>query len=71
VSAELRVEAGHPPALSSEKGHVLWDRETAAPWPVSDDVRRVLSSFDGPPVALRERPGGRAGLGTTDVTARA
>ena len=57
VSAELRVEAGHPPALSSESTLVLWDRETAAPWPVSDDVRRVLTSYDGPPVALRERPG--------------
>jgi acyl-CoA thioester hydrolase len=56
VSAELRVEAGHPPALSSETSLVLWDRRTAAPWPASDDVRRALQEHVGPPVALRARP---------------
>jgi acyl-CoA thioester hydrolase len=56
VSAELRVEADHPPALSSESTLVLWDRETAAPWPMSADVRRSLEQHAGRPVALRERP---------------
>jgi acyl-CoA thioester hydrolase len=56
VGAELRVEAGHAPALSSETSLVLWDRDTAAAWPADDAVRRDLEEYAGPPVALRARP---------------
>ena len=56
VSAELRVEADHPPALSLESSLVLWDSATAAAWTMTDDVRRSLEEYAGPPVALRDRP---------------
>lgn len=55
VSAELRVGAEHPPALSSETSLVLFDRDTGRPWTMSPDVGRTLSAYAGEPVALRER----------------
>ena len=56
VSSEVRVEAGHPPAVSAETSLVLWDREANAPWPVGAGVRRVLEEYAGEPVTLRARP---------------
>lgn len=57
VDYELRVGAGHPPAIAGEIACVLWDHGTQASWPISDEVRAVLEAHLGDPVELRERPG--------------
>ncbi|MGW4481667.1 acyl-CoA thioesterase [Rhodococcus triatomae] len=44
-------------AVSAEATVVLVDRQTHAPWPITDDVRDVLLRYHGDPVALRPRPG--------------
>ena len=58
VSAELRVEADHAPALSLESSLVLWDSATGGAWTMTEEVRRSLEEYAGPPVALRDRPAG-------------
>ena len=58
VSAELRVEADHPPALSLESSLVLWDSAAGAAWTMTDEVRGSLEEHLAPPVALRDRPRG-------------
>ena len=59
VSAELRVAAGHEPAVVAETSLVLWDTVAGAAWPLSDEVRAAVTAYAGAPVALRERPGRR------------
>jgi acyl-CoA thioester hydrolase len=55
VAAELRVAAGHPPALLAESTLVCWDGASQAAWPISDAVRADLGTYLGEPVALRGR----------------
>ncbi|WP_341927640.1 acyl-CoA thioesterase [Nocardioides psychrotolerans] len=53
VATEVRVEAGHEPALVAQTALVLWDHTAQASWPHSKAVRRSLERFRGEPVALR------------------
>lgn len=58
VEYELRIAAGHPPAIVGETACVFWDSATQASWPLSDEVRAALEAHLAEPVALRGRPGG-------------
>lgn len=57
VDYELRVEAGHPPAVIGETTLVLFDTTAQRPWPLSDEVRVLFEAFRGTPIPLRPRPG--------------
>lgn len=54
VATELRVAADHPPALVAQTGMVLWDRTTAASWPIDETVRERLTGHLGDAIVLRE-----------------
>ncbi len=53
VATEVRVEAGHEPALVAQTALVLWDHGSQSSWTHSDAVRRSLGRYLGEPVALR------------------
>lgn len=54
LATELRVAAGHEPALVAATTLVLWDHATQASWPMSDEVRAALLRYAGEPVVLRD-----------------
>ncbi|WP_447646245.1 acyl-CoA thioesterase [Nocardioides zeae] len=55
LGVEMRVAADHPPALVAEHSLVLWDHEAGAAWPMSDEVRAALATYEGPGVTFRSR----------------